>query len=50
MKTDRNIIVGKNTDYVAMFNANTQSYNVFYKGKLLISNKYKFSEIVSYFN
>jgi hypothetical protein len=44
-----NKIVGKNTDFVAIFNTQTQRYDVFYKGKLLVS-KEKYKDIVSYLN
>jgi hypothetical protein len=44
-----NIITSNSSDFVAVFNANKQMYDVFYKGKLIIS-KYKFSEVKSYLN
>lgn len=42
-----NEIIGKNTDFVAIFNTQNQKYDVYYKGKLLIT-KDKFDDIKSY--
>lgn len=44
-----NVMVGKNTDFVVVFDAHTQKYNVYYKGNLLIS-KYRFVDVKSYLN
>jgi len=39
---------GKNTDFTAIFDCNQQCYTVYYKGKVLVTNKYRFREIKSY--
>lgn len=44
-----NKIVGKNPDFVSIFNPQTQKYDVFYKGELLVS-KERYKDIVSYLN
>lgn len=41
------ILVGKKDDFSVYFNANSQSYTVF-KGKLLLTNKFRFIDIKSY--
>lgn len=41
-------LIGKNTDFTAIFDTTAQCYTVYYKGKFLIGNKYKYSEIKSY--
>lgn len=41
-------LTGKNKDFTVTWNCVKQSYTVFYKGKVLIQNKYKFSDIQSY--
>jgi hypothetical protein len=41
--------IGKNEDFIAIFNAYCQMYSVYYKGNWLI-NKYKFVDIESYLN
>jgi hypothetical protein len=43
-------LLGKNKDFFANFNPSTQSYTVFYKGKMLVRNKFSYSEIKSYLN
>ena len=40
---------GKDKDFNAVWNCNTQAYTIYYKGKLF-STKYKFSEILQYLN
>ena len=42
------ILVKEKSGFAVYFNANTQSYTVFKDGKLLIGNKYKFSQEKSY--
>jgi len=42
------ILIGKNSDFVVIFDCNRQVYDVFYKNKLLLGNKYKYSEIQPY--
>ena len=41
---------GKNTDFVAYWHASVQYYDVFYKGKLLVTRKYRYRDIASYLN
>lgn len=43
-------IIGKNTDFVAIFDCDKQEYNVYYKNKFLIGGKSKYSDIESYLN
>jgi hypothetical protein len=47
MKKDSNVLTGVNSDFVAIFSSSKQMYEVFYKGKLLIT-KTKYSEVKSY--
>lgn len=41
-------LVGEKDDFSVYFDSNTQNYTVYKGDKILISNKYKFSEIKSY--
>jgi len=43
-------LIGKNTDFKAVWNYNKQYYTVYYKGKVLIDRKYKYCQIESYLN
>lgn len=40
--------VGANGDFSVYFEASSQSYSVFKSGELLVSKKYKFSEVKIY--
>ena len=42
------IKVGQKDDFVVYFNSNTQAYTVYKDGKLLIGNKYRFTDVKSY--
>lgn len=44
------ILTGKNTDFIAIFDCTKQVYTVYKFGKIIVTNKYKFSEIQSYLN
>lgn len=41
-------LTGKDTDFTAYFNADQQTYTVYYKGKVLVKDKHKYSQIQSY--
>ena len=41
-------LVGTKDDFAVYFHTNKQSYSVYKSGKLLIDNKYKYSEVKSY--
>lgn len=40
--------IGEKGEFVVYWSAQSQSYTVLYKGKFLIGNKYRFSEVKSY--
>jgi hypothetical protein len=42
-----NKMIGNNPDFVVIFNTEKQKYDVYYKGKLLISRE-KYADIKSY--
>jgi len=42
--------IGKNTDFVVIWNCNLQHYSVYYKNEILCHPKYKFSDVKSYLN
>jgi len=44
------VLIGKNKDFKVIFNCDTQCYTVYKNDKILITNKYKFSDIQSYLN
>ncbi len=41
---------GKNPEFTATFDVSTQSYTVYKSGRMLVKNKFKFSDIQSYLN
>ena len=41
-------LVGSNKGFEVYFNAKSQTYSVFKDEKLLLDNKYKFSQVESY--
>jgi succinylglutamate desuccinylase len=41
-------LVAQKDNFEIWFNTNTQSYQVFKDGKLLVQNRYKFSDVKSY--
>lgn len=43
-------IEGKNPDFYAIFCCQRQEYTVYYKNKVLVDRKYKFSQVESYLN
>jgi hypothetical protein len=45
--SDSNKMVGKNIDFVVIFDTQNQKYNVYYKGKFLISRE-KLVDVKSY--
>jgi hypothetical protein len=47
VRSSNHRMVGKNTDFVVIFNTQQQRYDVYYKGKHLIS-KEKFADVKSY--
>ena len=47
--SDSNKMVGKNPEFVVIFDAQNQKYNVYYKGKFLISRE-KLSDVKPYLN
>jgi hypothetical protein len=42
------ILVGSSGGYAIYFSARTQAYTVFKEGKVLISDKYSFSDVKTY--
>ena len=42
------IVVGSNNGFIVCFNANKQTYKALKDGKLLIGDKYRFSDVKSY--
>ena len=44
---ESNEMIGKNPDFVVVFDTSEQKYNVFYKKKLIIT-KEKFADVKSY--
>jgi hypothetical protein len=41
-------LIGKDPNFTAFFDADLQFYTVFYKGEILVTEKYKYSDIKSY--
>ncbi len=43
-------LIGVNPDFVVVYDPQYCVYDVYYKGKFLIGNKYRYREIASYLN
>jgi hypothetical protein len=41
-------LTGKNTDFVVLFSADTQTYTIYYKGNFLLGGFYKYRQIKPY--
>lgn len=43
-------LIGKDKNFVAYFDCQIQQYTVYYKGNVLVSNKFRYCEIEPYLN
>ena len=41
-------LIGRNPNFIAIFDAARQEYTVYYRGRRIVGNKHKYSDIRSY--